>query len=332
VESHTSTDETAGSPARISVLIETDNTKRRGIERMDVLLSKLAQQVSELGEAVEVLIGHAGEFAPSWLEVAMRRSGLRGSASELRAVSVGTSGYYESKNRLASVASGDLLVFVDSDVIPSDDWLPMLLRPFEDPDVNIVGGRTIVGPLTSAWDKAVSATWFFDPTPREGIDAVSHFYANNVAMRSGFFRSHMYEIDSTEFRGACARLAQDLVRHDHVILRANDALCMHMSPSFLADVTAWYALTGSDYARSHGGDCTLGTCVSTTLQAFRGCTQALVRSVQRRSYSELDATSAIIAAFIALYGWSVWLIGAVHTLRSSDGRSPATSKVDQMPA
>jgi hypothetical protein len=229
----------------------------------------------------------------------------------LRTEPVGSSGYYESKNRLLLVAAGEVLVFVDSDVLPADGWLGRMILPFDDPAVTILAGRTIVGPLATRWDKAVSETWFVDPRPRSGVEEVSHFYANDVAMRASVFRGHPYDLRPEEFRGACGRLAIELITAGHTIRRDNDALCMHMSPSFLRDFTTWYLLTGRDHAMSRRELRGVRYLAESTGQVARGMAEALRNAVQRRRCSELDLASALLTLPLSIYAWSTWMVGAI---------------------
>lgn len=45
------------------------------------------------------------------------------------------------RNNGASKASGEILVFTDSDCVPQGDWLEQMLKPFEDKDIAGVQGR-----------------------------------------------------------------------------------------------------------------------------------------------------------------------------------------------
>lgn len=60
-----------------------------------------------------------------------------------------------SRNSGVSVASGDLLVFLDDDATPCPDWLHYLVRPFDDPDVAGVGGWVL-----PRWASGVPPSWF----------------------------------------------------------------------------------------------------------------------------------------------------------------------------
>lgn len=53
-------------------------------------------------------------------------------------------GAVDARNTGVAAASGDLIVFIDDDVRPTDGWLAAIVAPFErDPDVAGVGGRIL---------------------------------------------------------------------------------------------------------------------------------------------------------------------------------------------
>jgi hypothetical protein len=63
-----------------------------------------------------------------------------------RLVPVPGAEYYALKNAGAREVEGELLVFVDSDVVPDPGWLGDLLRPFDDETVGVVAGNSYLEP------------------------------------------------------------------------------------------------------------------------------------------------------------------------------------------
>lgn len=47
------------------------------------------------------------------------------------------------RNRAAKLAGGEIVAFTDSDCMPEPSWLASAVRPFEDPAVGVVCGRTL---------------------------------------------------------------------------------------------------------------------------------------------------------------------------------------------
>ena len=52
-------------------------------------------------------------------------------------------GLHHARHAGAQEAQGEILVYVDDDVIAPPGWLRAMVRPFEDPDVGVVGGKVL---------------------------------------------------------------------------------------------------------------------------------------------------------------------------------------------
>ncbi|MEA5448384.1 glycosyltransferase [Leptolyngbya sp. CCNP1308] len=63
--------------------------------------------------------------------------------SRLRYVPVPDLGLHNGRNQAAIAAKGDIVVFVDDDVIVPSGWLEAICAPFSDPQVGAVGGKTL---------------------------------------------------------------------------------------------------------------------------------------------------------------------------------------------
>jgi hypothetical protein len=139
-------------------------------------------------------------------------------------------GYYELKNFGASLCEGDVVVFLDSDVVPERNWLHLLLRTIADPSVQVVGGAAYIEPL-SLYSKAFALFWFFPlRDERAGARSSRSFYANNVAFRRSVFVSHQYP-NLPNFRGQCYVLARSLISEGITIMRRCDARVVHPPPN-----------------------------------------------------------------------------------------------------
>lgn len=72
-------------------------------------------------------------------EDAMRRSGI----ANLRYLLELEPGLLSGRHRGAREAKGDVLVFVDDDIVAASGWLSAIARAFEDPRVHLVGGPSV---------------------------------------------------------------------------------------------------------------------------------------------------------------------------------------------
>ena len=84
-------------------------------------------------EESEILAGLLRDMAP----------GLSRQA-ELDIVSVPGGRYYELKNAAIARARGEIVVFLDADVVVEAGWLAKMLAPFADETVTIVNGLTVL--------------------------------------------------------------------------------------------------------------------------------------------------------------------------------------------
>jgi hypothetical protein len=121
--------------------------------------------------------------------------------------------YYPLKNHGASLASGDLLLFVDSDVLPDPGWLAHLLGSFGRPEIQVVSGQTYVGPHDVV-SRAFALGWTYElRDDSEAFVTGRKFYGNNVAFRAQAFPKEGFPALGPRTRGASslvrARLAQE---------------------------------------------------------------------------------------------------------------------------
>lgn len=120
----------------VSVIIPTYNRK----SELEGLLASLARQTLSPG-SFEVIVVDDGsaDGTREWLDEHKGGFGFLFSwfAQEHR-------GPGAARNLGMQNASGDILVFIDTDCIPQPDWLEQLIQPFASGTVGAVGGREII--------------------------------------------------------------------------------------------------------------------------------------------------------------------------------------------
>ena len=95
--------------------------------------------------------------------------------------------YFELKNAGANASKGDIVVFLDSDVIPQAHWLATLLSSFSDPEISIVGSNCFVEHRT-LYQKSYAAIKFGEPFSGGGIVAsYTLVHGNSMAFRRWAF-------------------------------------------------------------------------------------------------------------------------------------------------
>lgn len=145
---------------------------------------------------------------------------------DLRFLTASSGDYYEQKNEGAALASGELLIFLDSDIVPEPGWLQAILDSFANPGVAVAGG-TVEVEISGLYSKAMALGWFFAPPQNAGLSRSSKFLANNVAFRRSAFRPFPR---TGQYRGQCLALAADLERAGHSIYANSAARVSHPPP------------------------------------------------------------------------------------------------------
>lgn len=95
--------------------------------------------------------------------------------------------YWELKNAGANASQGDIVIFLDSDVIPQAHWFATLLDSFADPEISIIGSNCFVEHRT-LYQKSYAAIKFGEPSSAYGIAAsYDLIHGNSIAFRRWAF-------------------------------------------------------------------------------------------------------------------------------------------------
>ena len=232
-----------------SIVVEWENVVLAGNTRAERMLSELGRQLRALdGRFVEppevMLLYDPDEVDPDDVE---RATGANLGPTEddpftLELVASPGHSYYRQKNRGAELVGGELLVFLDSDVIPEDGWLENLLAPLADERVDVVAGHTYLDAET-LYQRAGKYFWFF-PSREEGRR--DGFMANNVAFRRELFLEFGGFPDHAAYRYQCVALGQALVAAGIGIYQQREARCSHPAPNGLRHFLVRGLMAGHD--------------------------------------------------------------------------------------
>jgi len=232
----------------VSVIIEWKNQDLAADERADAMLDALRKQWIELASGattpehsnlaatsippcLEILFVYDGLAARKNLETQLGNrfdSPTRAFATQL-IDGVGLS-YYEMKHRGAERAAGDILIFLDSDVVPQPGWLAALLDAVLDPQVQAVCGNTYVDPV-GLLGKAFALAWFFPLRSNEtGLRERAKCYSNNFAMNARLYRDYPFiEVPGTT-RAAMGQLTARLAEQGIEVYKCHEAQVSHPCP------------------------------------------------------------------------------------------------------
>jgi hypothetical protein len=154
-----------GNAASLSIVIEWENARLAEAERSLRMLGELARQLDDLARtssrAVDILLlFNLAVMAEAAIEALIDHVRPRADwPAMIRLLPSGERGYYEQKNFGVQHTAGDIVLFVDSDVVPEPGWLERLLTSF-DPEVGVVCGSTYVE-RGSFYERAVALFWLF---------------------------------------------------------------------------------------------------------------------------------------------------------------------------
>jgi hypothetical protein len=223
---------------KVSAIVEWENALFADANRPMAMLRELRRQAADMTREQDVrpfellVVYDAGEFAAAPLaELLERCLGRSDEVITWRLLPAEVTGYYASKDLGARHAAGEILLFIDSDVIPEPRWLERLLAPFRDPLVQIVAGSAFIEPVDFT-GKVFALTWFF-PLRREAgpAEKADHFFANNFAMRKSLYDQHPFPELKGSSRGSCLLLAAELTRAGIPIFRVSGARVAHPAPN-----------------------------------------------------------------------------------------------------
>ncbi len=218
----------------VSFVIELENLRRAQADRLPSVLQRLASELRHcaprLLPPLEVfLVCNQGDSVAGAPETALRNL-FRGVTLNVEALVCEGLDYYQMKNAGALRARGDLVIFLDSDVLPDEGWLEAMLSAFDDPAVEVVTGCTYVAPQ-GLYRKAFALFWFYGLRPESvQLAPTTRFYANNLAFRRPIITAHPFPDLRPRFRGQCAELARRLVAQRVGIFCAAGARVEHPPP------------------------------------------------------------------------------------------------------
>jgi glycosyltransferase involved in cell wall biosynthesis len=226
-----------------SMILETENLEsadRAGL--MAALGSILNQDLSPLS-ANEVILIDSGDVPDAMGRLI---------AEEFPWIKVHTApdaiGYYGAKMLGAHLATGEVIVYCDSDCLYEPHWLRTLLQTFVGrPEVAIVAGETTTrgcGP----YGTAMAITYIFPQYSGEtAIAPTRQYYLNNVAFRRSVLLESPMPTDLPLYRGNCVIHARGLLDAGRTIWRQPQARALHAPPNGLRHFVWRFLLIGHDY-------------------------------------------------------------------------------------
>jgi hypothetical protein len=249
---------------RLSIIVEWENTRLNGIPRAWMLLDVLGRQWQEIAERRypgnlppegaafldrlapnPELVIVSGEALGDVTREAIRARTPAGFELGIH-VAEGLE-YYPLKNHGARHASGDLLLFVDSDVLPDVGWLAHLLGSFGRPDIHVVSGQTYVGPH-DVLSRAFALGWTYElRDDSDTFEPCRKFYGNNVAFRAEVFPEGGFPPLGPRTRGASSLVREKLNHAGIDVWQNRRAAVDHPPPADLRHLVIRALAHGRDH-------------------------------------------------------------------------------------
>jgi hypothetical protein len=295
-----------------TAVIERENARLSDRQRAEAMLTTLVRQIHELRNELvglpEIIIVHDSDAVdPSVLRRFYEEAFGPSCDIRLRLQPTKGADYYVQKNRGAQLAERELVLFVDSDVIPEEGWLRALLSSFQHPGINIVGGSTYITQNT-LYSKAFALFWFFPlRSASQGLVRSTGFFANNVAFRRDVFLRYGFP-DLPLVRGQCLALANSLVRDGQQIFIQTDAKVAHPPPNGLRHFVCRALCQGHDHWHRMGGG------LSDSVARYRSALKSALRRIRaHRREVNVGLFGAVAAMGIAALYYSIYFTGEVIT-------------------
>jgi glycosyltransferase involved in cell wall biosynthesis len=221
-----------------SIVLEWETVRDAGIPRAKRALSVLRGQIAALKARIRdpaelIICYEETDIATGELERIV--AGAAAPAAwpcEIRLIPVPTgTHYYTKKNIGAHASKNDVLIFLDSDVVPEEGWLEAMLGAFRDWSTSVIVGATALDHET-AYEMAIALTWIFDPATRgRGIQPLRRYSSNNIAFRRALFIRFPFP-EHGSYRGQCAQLQMALIAAGIPVREHTDARANHPPPAW----------------------------------------------------------------------------------------------------
>ena len=229
-----------------SIILETDNLKTSEILGLTQSIASLNYQIPSPELANEVLLidsGHTPKPLLAQLQVTYPWLTVKAAPED--------TSYYESKMLGAQWATGEIVVYYDSDCLYDRHWLSSLLESFSSPLIQVVGGETTTNGV-GIYGTAMALCYIF---PQYSNDVTSgnkplitspQYFLNNVAFLRSFLLDHPIPTALPLYRGNCVIHAQNLIACGHTIWRQPKARSLHAPPNGFKHFIVRFLLIGHD--------------------------------------------------------------------------------------
>lgn len=309
---------------KVGVIVEWDNARLSDVDRAREMLRRVTVQAGEVaaqsGYKFELLLIYDPDEIPDEVPTTVTAGCVDRTLfpGDVRVIQAPSLSYYDQKNFGVSQTDADVIVFIDSDVVPDQGWLKQLLDAIENDGAEVVGGETYLT-TDNFYERLCAAFWNFDvQRGGQGMYETRNFYANNVALKRSVCERFPFE-DAETFRGQCADLAKKLRSNGIKLYRVRSATVSHPPPEGAKHFIHRAICQGhdallNDKIRKHS---LLGSSPLGSLFRFgRSLAKAPARIWSRRRQAKLGAVGMVSAFALSTAYSGLMLLGELATFIS----------------
>lgn len=226
-----------------SIILETENLANADLKGLSRSLSSLAAQEPAPTCANEVILIDSGDAPADLLQELCHLYPW----IKIHEAPMGTE-YYQSKMLGAKLATGEIIVFYDSDCVYEYHWLNAILQPFyQSETIQIVAGETATV-SAGIYGTAMAMTYIFPQfSGQKELAPAKQYFLNNVAFRREFLLRYPIPTQLPLYRGNCLIHAHYLRDQGFTIWKQPQARTLHAPPNGLSHFFWRFLLIGHDY-------------------------------------------------------------------------------------
>lgn len=313
-----------------SIILEWETVQEAGLDRALSALSALHRQIVALQPRMrspaELIVSfEETDIATDELQAILRRAAAPGSwPCEVRLLPVRTgTHYYDKKNFGAQASSNEIIIFLDTDVVPEEGWLATMLEAFSDWSTSIIIGATALDHETP-YEMAMALTWIFDPASHgRGVQPLRRYSSNNLAFRRALFLRFPFP-EHRSYRGQCAELQKSLIAAGIPVREQTDARASHPPPAWFRGFLHRSLAAGGDeyYYDALAGRAS----IASGFRAFARDCAAVAGRIRQRSPLLRPRAPALMLGW--LLGWTYYGLKLAGYLSSLARRNRLASGSD----
>jgi hypothetical protein len=307
----------------LTIILEWENVLLSGNERCLKMLQNLGRQIEESLRTIEILVCYnPSQIAASQIETILSDHLALNLTRDEKKISLQLCAaedehYFALKNKGANLANGDIILYIDSDVIPEGNWLAEISEPFfTNPKVDVLAGNTYLS-FQTLREKAFAVGWFFPlRNPNNTCHAnATHFFANNVAFRKKTILDHPFPpMPEGCTRGSCFALARQLIKANIPIWHNSAARADHPAPTNLKHTIIRAFAEGRDYLLNRGhAKSSTSSVLTVILWSLRKQAGVCLKIKDRRKQAGLSSLQAMLAICIMTVYYQLAAIGGILT-------------------